>query len=368
MKKNILVISLTLVFALLLTGCSTTYYYSESSVNAKRSRLQTSINSFGNYNLQGKTFYIESGNDKISSNDLEFLEYADYVAKSLKSNGANKINDKKNADMCILVTYEISDKSYTETVPLPIWGRTGISSISTTSRTLGTAYGTAQSNYLTSTTTNVIPSYGITGYSSVDKKVTMFRRVLNIYAYDNKQPNEAIMLWKTNILSDGSSSDLRNVLPAMAFCGIEYLGKSNRETKNLSIFEDQENFLSWKEGSLPDPNVVSYPKFYSSNANPNKIVISKISRTTNETIIEFVAYNSDTWFTISPSTYIEFDMQKFKVISADNIKLGEMNDITKYRAWEFRLHFPAIPSNVDYINISEGEYPGWKWDSVILKN
>ena len=158
---------------MLLTGCSTTYYYSESSVNAKRSRLQTSINSFGNYNLQGKTFYIESGNDKISSNDLEFLEYADYVAKSLKSNGANKINDKKNADMCILVTYEISDKSYTETVPVPIWGRTGISSISTTSRTLGTAFG-AQSNYLTSTTTNVIPSYGITGYSSVDKKLLCF--------------------------------------------------------------------------------------------------------------------------------------------------------------------------------------------------
>ena len=81
----------------------------------------------------------------------------------------------------------------------------------------------------------------------------MFRRVLNIYAYDNKQPNEDIMLWKTNILSDGSSSDLRNVLPAMAFCGIEYLGKSNREPKTTPYLKTKKIFLAGRKALYQTP-------------------------------------------------------------------------------------------------------------------
>lgn len=381
MKKNILVISLTLV--LLLTGCATTktttYYYSESTVNAKRTRYYASVNSFGNYNLLGKTFYIESGDNNIPSNDVEFREYASYVAKALESVGAKEINDKKKADMCILITYGISDESYTETVPVPIWGQTGISSISTTSNTSGSAYGSASrignsvygsvlGNSSTNTTTIVNPSYGITGFSRVDRKVTVFRRVLNIYAYNNTQTNETTMLWKTNIISDGSSSDLREVLPVMAFCSIEYLGKSSGKTMNHYVFEDQEDFLSWKEGTLPDPNVVSYPKFNLTNANPNKIVIQRIYRGKNETIIDFVAYNTGyDWFRISPNTYIEFEKQQYKVLKAENILLGEKNYIRQYSAWEFRLVFPAIPSNADFINISEGEPGGWEWNGVYVK-
>lgn len=149
---------------------------------------------------------------------------------------------------------------------------------------------------------------------------------------------------------------------------LDILVNQVEKQKNYYVFEDQENFLSWKEGTLPDPNVVSYPKFNSSNANPNNIVITKIYRTKNETIIEFVAYNSGYgWFRISPNTYIEFEKQQYKVRTAENIVLGEKNDITKYSAWEFRLIFPAIPSNADYINISEGEPSGWKWNGVYVK-
>lgn len=375
MKKNISVVSLTLALSCLITSCAPIYYYSESTANAKRTLYQTSLNSYGNYNILGRTFYIESGDSKIPSNDVEFREYADYVAKSLKSEGSNETNDKKNADMCILVTYGISDESYSETVPIPIWGQTGISSISTTSNTTGSAisignsvYGSTQGSSSTNTTTRVNPTYGIIGYTSVDRKVTQYRQILNIYAYDNTQTDVPTMLWKTNIISDGPSSDLRNVIPAMAFCGIGYLGKSSRETKNFCVFKDQENFLSWKEGALPNPNVVYYPKFNSSNANPKAIVITKIIKSRNETIIEFVAYSSGYgWFRISPNTYIEYEKQQYKVRTADKIVLGEKNDITKNSAREFRLVFPAIPSNADYINISEGEPSGWKWNGVYVK-
>ncbi|GHU63707.1 hypothetical protein FACS1894123_07020 [Bacteroidia bacterium] len=236
-----------LMCILLFSSCGTTYYYSQSAVDANRTRYNTSVNSYGNYNLQGKTFYIESGDNNVSSNDVEFKEYADYVSKALIFAGAKKTYDKKNADMCILVTYGISDESYTETIPMPIWGQTGISSIRTTSNTTtsaqgsvygssygsasvagnsiygstyGSVYGSAKGNSTTSTTTNVTPSYGITGYTSFDRRVMQYRRVLNVYAYENKQTVESSMLWKTNMVSDGRSNNLREILPAMAFCGM----------------------------------------------------------------------------------------------------------------------------------------------------
>jgi hypothetical protein len=111
--------------------------------NGYGTRITTSVNSFGNYSVSGKTFYIESGDKNVSSNDVEFREYANYVATSLKCQGATETYDKRNADMCVLVNYGISDESYTETVPIPIWGQTGIASINTTSTTTGSAYGSA---------------------------------------------------------------------------------------------------------------------------------------------------------------------------------------------------------------------------------
>ncbi|MDP3453590.1 MAG: hypothetical protein Q8R90_11625 [Bacteroidales bacterium] len=381
MKKFTLTILLFFSFICLFTSCLKTYYYSESIVYSQRKRYDVSLNSYGNYNLQGKTFYLESGDNKVSSYDVEFKEYADYVVKALKLEGAIETNNKENADMCILVTYGISDESYRETVPIPIWGQTGISSINTTTNTTGssqgtitrvgnTIYGAAQGNSTTNTTTTVNPTYGITGYTSVDRKVTQFRRVLNIYAYDNIQTDKTIMLWKTNIISDGHSSDLRILIPVMAFCGSDYMGNSSGETKNYYLFEDQDDFLSWKKDMPQDPNVVSYPKFNSSNVNPNDFIITKINKTKDETIIDFIAFNTGYVlfkFKISPNTYIEFEKQQYKVISAGNIVLGENKDVPKNGSWEFRLHFPAIPSNADYINISDGMSSGWKWNGVKLK-
>jgi len=54
-------------------------------------------------------------------------------------------------------------------------------------------------------------------------------------------------------------------------------------------------------------------------------------------------------------------------MSAVNIELGEKNDITKYSSWEFRLIFPSIPSNVNFININEGIHSGFFWNGVYVK-
>lgn len=362
---------------ILLTSCGSTTYLS----NGYGTRYVTSINSFGNYNVVGKTFYIESGDKNVSSSDVEFREYANYVATSLKLQGAKETNDKKNADMCILLNYGISNESYTETVPIPIWGQTGISSINTTSTTTSSAYGSASGsatkignsvygqssgsaygNSTTNTTTRVNPNYGITGYTSVDRRVSMYCRVLNIYGYDNKQTSSATMLWKTNLSSCGKSSNFRNVLPYMAYAAWGNMGKSSSGNEENTTFEEDYFFRCWKQGALSNNNLTTFPKYTSTNAD-NGMLIAIVEKLSNETIIVFRKSGCSGWYSISPQTYIEYNGQKYQVKSADGYELGKKirNECgTRY----LRLHFQPIPSNAKTINISEGTKNGWVWNGL----
>ena len=364
------------------SGCMTTWRH----LNQNTPEYVTYVNSFGNYNLIGKTFYIESGDKYISSNDVEFREYIIYISEALKLSGATETSDKRNADMCILVNYGISDESYTETVPIPIWGQTGISSISTTSTTRGSAYGSTlgsatrignsvygqssgsvYGNSTTNTTTRVNPSYGVTGYTSVDRRVRQFRRVLNVYAYDNKQPSNPTMLWKTNLVSDGSSNDLRRVLPYMAYVAWGNMGKSSGEYKEFSILENNYHFQMYKDFQISKPYITSFPKSRNTNAG-NYIEIAFVMKYSDVTIVTMRKTGCIGWYSISPATYIEYKGRKLLVESADNIRLGEKIRSecgTRY----FNLYFPPIPDNVTSINISEGNdvKNGWYWDGVVIK-
>jgi hypothetical protein len=377
-QVNLFNLSLLLLSTTLFSGCGVTYW----NLNSNTPQYVTSVNSFGNYNLIGKTFYIESGDNSVSSNDVEFREYAGHVTESLRLSGATETNDKKNADLCILVNYGISDESYVATIPIPVWGQTGISSIRTTSQTTGSAYGSAYGsgntvygsaqasaygNSTTNTTTNVTPSYGITGYTSVDRKISQFRRVLNIYAYDNKQPSNPTMLWKTNLVSDGSSSDLRKIVPIMAYCAWGRMGKSNGEWEKLSVYENSYHFKMYKDGQISKPFITSFPKCNSTNAE-NHMQIAFVMKYSDATIVTLQKTGCISWYSIAPTTYIEYNGQKLLVKSADNIKLGEKISGecgTRY----INLRFPPIPANVTTINISEGDdvKNGWKWTGVKIK-
>lgn len=378
MKKYFFRVVFALSPIFLLDGCfpaTYPYQYSDEIVNTKRERYPIAVNSYGDYSMNEKTFFIESGDKKLSSNDVEFREYADLVAKALQSAGANRTADKKTADLCLLLTYAITDESYIETIPVPIWGKTGVSSITTVSSTSGSLYSSPLGSGLksfrsrTSSTSTVNPSFGITGYSSLDKKITLFRCVFNVYAYENNRSENPVMLWKTNLLSDGSSNDPRVVFPAMVFCGKEYMGKSSGMIKKLSVFEDQTDYLEWRGLKVSQPNVVNYPRFVSTNANPEKILIRRIIKNKNETIIEFVAFYSEyRSFTFSKGTFIEFGDHRYKVEAAENILLGSTVTVNESEKLAFRLIFPPIPAHLNAINISESQNSGWKWNGVCVTN
>lgn len=203
------------------------------SINAD---YHAEISSFGDYDMSGKTFFILSGDSRISNNDLEFQYYRDIITQCMLRNKAIPTNNYDSADVCILLDYDITDESYVATRSIPIWGPTGISSITTTQTTTGnvsgygssygsasayssgnsaygygsgSSYGNVSGSSTTRTTQNYNYNYGVTGYREKSYKIDIYRRVFNLYAYDNKiREGEPIMLWRTNVISDGYKNDL----------------------------------------------------------------------------------------------------------------------------------------------------------------
>ena len=170
---------------------------------------ESEVQSFGNYNMEGKTFYVISADPNVSNKDLEFQEYKDYITQCLMLKNAIPCEDSDSADVCILFDYGVVDKSYVANVPIPIWG------ITTTSRYINTI---------------------VTGVLNSKEDIQDYRRVINLYAYDNKdRTSDPVMLWKTNISSSGSSRDLQEVLPYIAHAAIPYMGKQTNGIKTFQV-------------------------------------------------------------------------------------------------------------------------------------
>ena len=185
------------------------------------SHFVVNVNTWGNYNLNGKTFYLESGNEGVSSNDLEFIEYAKYLHENLKNQGATRAINKQNADVRIVMTYDITDKSHNEAVRKPRYDSEGT----------------------------------IIGYEYVQDNVSEFERVVEVCAYDNRSKESGpIMLWKTNLKSSGWSSNLREVIPFMIYSGKDKFGKDTSGWLEYTIYSNDNAFLKWKENALSNSN------------------------------------------------------------------------------------------------------------------
>ena len=360
MKRNDIVLLLvTALFCGSICSCSSPVY-----LDANRTIIETEYNSFGNYNVAGKTFYIESSNNSISSSDLEFRQYAAYISESLILRNAIPTENKSNADLCILMDYAIADESYIANVPIPIWGQTGISSITTNSSTSGYAtgsayksgdfiYGSAYGRANTNTTTNVNHSYGITGVYNAQRKVNLFRRALNVYAYDNKKRDSKEMLWKVNLHSDGYKNDLSYIIPFMAYSFMTTVGRSSGGWKTFTTFENDYLFLIWKAGGWTAPTLTPLPRIDANMPDPN-ISIAFVERLQHETVVVLKKIGDVDNYSFGPEMYLECGDKKVKLSRIDNYQIGKKirKEIgTRY----FSLHFPIVLRASVPINIVEKE-------------
>ena len=341
-----IILLFVLAIVMLLSSCVTTSYVHDGT----GAYYVVSINTYGKCDFKGKTFYIESGDENISSNDLEFREFSGYLKENLKIKGAQETTDKNSADLCILMNYCITDKSYQESIPVPDYGRTTIASSETKGNK--TTY-----NY----------NYGTTGYHYVQNNVSNFLRIVNIYVYDNKTlDSEPVMLMKTNLKSEGSSSNLREVVPHILFAGL--IGFYADQEKTLRVAKDGYQFKDWKRGKYTSPNYTKlsplYAPGYSDASHNGVIIIEHLEKLDNKTLIG-LAKNGCMTYKIPTELYLCVDGKETRVSYADNYSLGQT--IVKECGVRFiTLHFPiSIKEGVtsvelkEYTNSSHTNWRSW---------
>lgn len=162
-----------------------------------------------------KTRYvIVSGDNGVSTADLQFQEYAGELVRALSTRGFEQQADPGKANVVIFLTYRISGPRITQsTTSTPVYGYSG----GGTQQTTGMVAGSNGSAIFSATTTDS-SDYGVQGYSSSTSTETLFQRELRISAHDfdsfraTKHDRE---IWQTQVVSVGSGADLRSVLPVL---------------------------------------------------------------------------------------------------------------------------------------------------------
>lgn len=222
-------ICLLLLSSLLLGGCGKGYKGEIDSI------CSSSVHS-------GTSYVLLPYNKGVTADDLQFREYATYVARALISKGFRPAQGDSPADLAIFVGYGISDPQVTtRTRSVPVYGQTGYSS-STTHGTLNT-YG----NYGTySGTTTYTPKYGVTGYKQKTTTKTNFTRYLFIDAYDLREylrTKKEVQVWKMSVTSTGPTNDLRHAIPYLVAGSMDYLGTNTGQKVKFKIKEKDDAVL-----------------------------------------------------------------------------------------------------------------------------
>ena len=189
---------------------------------APRLRFLSSVDAISGPKAESmKTYVLLPGIEGLASNDLQFLEYAEYVDRALADRGFMRTNSFEEASLAIFLVYGIGNPQTIQySYSLPVWGQTGVTS-STSGRI--DVFGNYQS------TTTETPTYGLTGLGTATGTRTAHFRFMLLEALDldmYRKSAEVEQVWKTEVVSSGSSDDLRLVFPYMVTAAVPYLGRN----------------------------------------------------------------------------------------------------------------------------------------------
>jgi hypothetical protein len=220
-RLHILVLLSGLQF--LLTACTTTIGVSVDAITDSRTAFA------------GKRYLLTSGNAEVSSADLYFQEFSRYFDYILQKKGYIKVTDFDNADMEILLSFNLSD------------GRTGISTYSWPNyETYGggvvTVTETRTVNGVKTTTERRVhvPSQIVrVGDSYETRSYTIYSRSAHIIAIPTAGKDKEIKpLWDVSIRSVGESDDLRFIMPFMVAAAEPYIGINTGRQQNIELKEN----------------------------------------------------------------------------------------------------------------------------------
>ena len=218
-------ILLLLCICIFVTGCA-----SIRPFNVKINSIK------GDQMAEGHKCIIYPGLKDVSVNDLQFSEYANYLERALNKKGITIVKNPDEADSAVFLSYGIGDpQKHTYSYSVPIYGQTGVSS----STTFGTVSTLGNMGTFSGTTINT-PSYGIVGATSNIGSYVIYTRFIGIVAYDlnlYRESKTEKQLWKTDIVSTGSTGDLRTVFPILMGAAYPYIGEDTGKQVKVILTE-----------------------------------------------------------------------------------------------------------------------------------
>lgn len=200
-------------------------------------RYRIAVNGFSDPKYAGgHSYWLLSGKDGVSMNDLEFREYAAYLRRCLAQAGYSESATLDQADLAIFVSYGIGDaKEQAYSYSMPVYGQTGGGTYNFSGTTYSD-YGAA-TTYGTATQT---PQYGVVGSEQFSGTTLTYLRYLFVDVFDMKalrNEKKKIPVWRTDVMSRGRNDDLRGVFPVLVAAATPHFGKNTKKQVVVDISE-----------------------------------------------------------------------------------------------------------------------------------
>lgn len=322
-------------------------------------KINVTTNAFGTYDFKDKHFYIIPGSPAIDPKDTEFKDYANHVASMFRTVGAIEVSDPAMAEVCILIDYLITSDSYTEQIPVPI--RKAVGSVTTTQLASDQLQvRTYHGNHYTTGDYKAIVAhktiYETVGYKTEERQVDGYRRILNVYAYDNvDNDGEPDMLWKCNMMSFGSRSNLNSIIPVMTYLNLFSPGK--RIVEHKSWVNDEYGWALYEAYS----NVMrDYAwSFFPGRKVENNAWVYFVTKKRGElTVICRQAGPGKR--VVTKDTYLVMNGETYPIASVDHIKMDRTERVMKDENLYYTMTFLGVPDDVKVFDIVCPEKFTWK--------
>jgi hypothetical protein len=233
-----------LAFVVAIAGCATPCTVKISSINDGTNR-------------DAGTTYVILRSD--GPEDLQFMEFASMVERALKSKNYLRIatDGDKTPDLAVFLSYKISEpQQSTSSMLVPI---TSYQPSETYNVDAQTSYGYGQGHTNTTGTITKAGSYVTTGYQEVTSTETFYTRQITLIAayYKHfKATKKLTPVWQTDLISSGTTGDLRAVFPVMLAAAREQLGSNTGQQIEVDI-QANDRRVSELKSTLPGPQPAS---------------------------------------------------------------------------------------------------------------
>lgn len=266
-------------------------------VNAQTKYI-TSVDAVGDYDVTGRTFYVESGDPSVSSDDSQFIYYSDCIAKIMARLKAYQVSDPAFADMRVRLKYYIQNTAL----------------------------------------------QGSTGDNHYSAKGPRFYRYIDLEAIDNTRGEaDSKVLWTLHAENIGATRELKPVFPYMCEVLRSYIGKTTDYRKVNYVVEGDGDVALLRNELLLRSDVVVNPF----NNQQSGMTIRCVQLAASRSCIMLLAAGRKGFkkLKITPNTYIiykgaSYRLEEFKTDSGDGVMGQTLTLKPECTRW-VRLDFPV---------------------------